>query len=253
MVDSALIAELARTLPDQPRWVQARGMMLTGRCEVLLGPEGKRGAGYLVVETDGKSACAVHRPVASLVSQLEDRKGMPSQLLAPLENVEPLVAMLPEWRVMPATVHVHPSPESLPKPVHEARFLTGGDVERLRDLPPNLEDELALALGRGPVAAAFDGERPVSFAYAAYETERWVDLSVDTTPEFRRMGYATSAAALLIHSMLARGKKPIWGALDADKPSLAMAAKYGFRAVDRLAVLLAPVGAGAASSDSDPA
>lgn len=240
MADSALIAELASSLPDQPRWVQARGMMLSGRCDVLLGPEGKRGAGYLVVDSDGKSACAVHRPVASLVSQLEGRKSLPSQLLAPLENVESLMAMLPSWRVMPATVHVHPAPESLPQPAHGAHFLTGGDVERLRDLPAGLEEELALALGRGPVAAAFADGRAVSFAYSAYETERWIDLSLDTLPDYRRLGFATSAAALLIHSMLARGKKPVWGALDADTASLAMAAKYGFRAVDRLAVLVAP-------------
>jgi hypothetical protein len=240
MVDSEMIAELARALPDQPRWVQARGMLLSGRCDVLLGPEGGRGAGYLVVDSDGKSACAVHRPVSSLVAQLESRANLPGQLLAPLEHVEPLAAMLPTWRVMPATIHVHPAPESLPVPAHEARFLTGGDVERLRDLPPALEDELALALGRGPVAGAFAEGRAVAFAYCAYETERWIDVSIDTLPSHRRQGYATSAAALLIHTMLARGKKPVWGALDADTASLAMAAKYGFRAIDRLAVLVAP-------------
>lgn len=238
MADSALLAELARSLPDRPRWVQARGMLLAGRCEVLLGPEGKRGAGYLVCE--GRSACAVHRPVASLVAQLGERGCEASQLLAPMENVEQLSAMLPEWRAMPATVHIHPAPETLPRPGPDARFLTGGDVENLPEMPATLAAEIAGALGRGPVAAAFHDGRPVAFAYSAYETERWIDVSVDTLPEHRRHGFATSAAALLIRSSLARGKQPVWGALDADTASLAMAAKYGFRAVDRLVVLVAP-------------
>jgi hypothetical protein len=32
----------------------------------------------------------------------------------------------------------------------------------------------------------------------------------------------------------------VWGALDADKPSLSMARKYGFRAVDRMMLFVAP-------------
>ena len=56
----------------------------------------------------------------------------------------------------------------------------------------------------------------MSFCYAPYKTESWFDLSLDTLPEHRRAGYATSSAAHLIHHYLAQGKKPVWGALDAD-------------------------------------
>src|SRR5262245_36241004 len=53
---AALLAELAAALPDLPRWVAPRGLLLERRCEVLLGPEGKRGAGYLVLEPGSTEA-----------------------------------------------------------------------------------------------------------------------------------------------------------------------------------------------------
>ena len=240
----ALLEELAAALPDLPRWVAPRGLLLERRCDVLLGPEGRRGAGYLVLERDGPEAFAVHRPVASLVAQLGGSGAKPESILAPVESAESWRALLPGWREQPAVVHVHPAPAGLPKPTHETRLLTLADVEALdkppAELPPALAEELRTALARGPVAAAFDGERPVSFCHAAYRTESWFDLSLDTLESHRRAGYATSAAAHLIHSLLAQGKKPVWGALDADTASMAMAKKYGFRAVDRMVMFSAP-------------
>jgi hypothetical protein len=240
MAQDQLLDELAAALPDLPRWVAPRGLLLERRCDILLGLEGKRGAGYLVLEHGGPEAFAVHRPVASLVTQL-DQLGSPAErILVPIESAEPWRALLPGWREQAAVVHVHPAPASLPKPAHPTRFLTLADVAALGDLPAALASELERALSRGPVAAAFDGERPVAFCQAAYRTERWFDLSIDTLAGHRRMGFATAAAAHLIHHLLAQGKNPVWGALDADTASIAMAKKYGFRAVDRMMVFVAP-------------
>ncbi len=256
MAEETLNAELAAALPDLPRWVGARGLLLSGRCEVLLGPEGKKSGGYLVLESDGTLACVVHRPVASLVAQLWKLDRTPEQIIVPLENAEPLRGLLPGWRELPAVIHVHPAPATLPRPANTTGFLTGEEAGRIgelagplaselagplaSELAGPLASELARALERGPVAAAYEGGRPVSFAYAVHETERWFDLSIDTLPEYRRRGLGTSAAAFLIHHLLARGKQPVWGALDADSRSVAMAAKHGFRAVDRLLVFVAP-------------
>ena len=240
MVQDQLLDELAASLPDLPRWVAPRGLLLERRCDILLGPEGKRSAGYLVLEHGGPEAFAVHRPVASLVTQL-DQLGSPAErILVPIESAEPWRALLPGWREQAAVVHVHPAPASLPRPAHPTRFLTLADVSALDDLPAGLASELEQALSRGPVAAAFDGARPVAFCHAAYRTESWFDLSIDTLAEHRRQGFATAAAAHLIHHLLSQGKKPVWGALDADTASIAMAKKYGFRAVDRMMMFSAP-------------
>jgi hypothetical protein len=240
MAQDQLLDELAAALPDLPRWVAPRGLLLERRCDILLGPEGKRGAGYLVLEHGGPEAFAVHRPVASLVTQL-DQLGSPAErILVPIESAEPWRALLPGWSEQAAVVHVHPAPASLPKPAHPTRFLTLADVAALDQLPAGLASDLQRALARGPVAAAFDGERPVAFCSAAYQTESWFDVSIDTLEEYRRKGFATAAAGHLIHHLLAQGKKPVWGALDADTASISMAKKYGFRAVDRMMVFGAP-------------
>jgi hypothetical protein len=235
-----LLAELAAALPDLPRWVAPRGLLRERRCEVLFGPEGRRGAGYLVLEHGGPEAFAVHRPSAGLVAQLAELGAPPKSVLAPIESAESWRELLPSWREQAAVVHVHPTPAALPRPTHATRFLTLGDLESLRGLPVELAHELARALGRGPVAAALEGDRPVSFCHAAYRTESWFDLSIDTLPSHRRAGFASSAAAHLIHAELAAGRRPVWGALDADVASMSMAKKYGFRAVDRMMVFSAP-------------
>ncbi|MEQ1895727.1 MAG: hypothetical protein ABL998_24575, partial [Planctomycetota bacterium] len=99
--------ELAATLPDLPRWVGARGLLLARRGELLAGPEGTRGAGYVVVERDGTKAFAVHRPVARLAEELCARVEVRS-LFVPLENAEPWRAALVGWREETAVLHVHP-------------------------------------------------------------------------------------------------------------------------------------------------
>src|SRR5262245_25164460 len=245
MAQDQLLDELAAALPDLPRWVAPRGLLLERRCDILLGPEGKRGAGYLVLEHGGPEAFAVHRPVASLVSQL-DQLGSPTErILVPIESADPWRALLPGWGAQAAIVHVHPAPAMLPRPARPTRFLTLADVAALEGLPDKLASELDRALARGPVAAAFDGTRAVAFCHAAHRTESWFDLSIDTLDEHRRRGFATAAAAHLIHHLLEQGKKPVWGALDADTASIAMAKKYGFRAVDRMMVFSAPKHPGA--------
>lgn len=225
--------ELAAALPDLPRWVAPRGLLLARRGELLLGPEGARGAGFVLV--DGAEAFAVHRPVARLAEELRAHPQV-TRLFVPLENAEPWRAPLAGWREEGAVLHIHPAPATLPVPLHEARLLTLADVEDFVRLPAELAAELTRALARGPVAAAFLDGVAVSFCHAAYRTESWFDLSLDTLDEHRRRGLASSAASFLIQHMLNEGKKPVWGALDADAPSLLMAKKYGFRAVDRLSV-----------------
>jgi GNAT superfamily N-acetyltransferase len=248
MAPKDLHTELAAALPDLPRWVGPRGLLLMEPCEVFLGPEGKRGAGYLVMDREGTSAFAVHRPVASMLESLARQRQLPRQILVPLENAGAWRTLLPGWREQSAVLHVHPAPERLPPPRHPVRFLTLEDLDRLGHVEEDLLDVLSHALSRGPVAAAFSGELAVSFSHAAHQTETWFDLAIDTLPEFRRRGHGTSAASFLVHALLERGKKPVWGAFDADHASVAMARKYGFRAVERMITFLAPDPVGAPAS-----
>jgi predicted GNAT family acetyltransferase len=79
-------------------------------------------------------------------------------------------------------------------------------------------------------------DAPVSFCYVAAETESLWDVSIDTLAGHRRRGYAALCAAYLIEHMCEKGKRPVWGAVESNAPSLGLAAKLGFVPVDRVFV-----------------
>jgi hypothetical protein len=85
--------------------------------------------------------------------------------------------------------------------------------------------------------AAFVGEVPVSFCYVASETEGLWDVAIDTLEEHRRRGHAAQCVSFLIrHMRHTAGKEPVWGAVEANVPSMSLAAKLDFVPVDRVFV-----------------
>ena len=93
--------------------------------------------------------------------------------------------------------------------------------------------ELALKRGAPAVAGLADG-RPVSFCYAADETEGPWDISIDTLEPYRRQGYAARCVSYMVDEMRRRGKEPVWAAEETNLPSMNLAAKLGFVSVDEL-------------------
>jgi RimJ/RimL family protein N-acetyltransferase len=113
----------------------------------------------------------------------------------------------------------------------------------LGHLPPVLRDEVETALGFTHVAAAFIGDRPVSFCYAGYETENFWDLSIDTLEENRGRGHARECCEYMIEHMSRHGKEPVWGALESNVASRRLAASLGFEPVAELVLFEPPVAA----------
>ena len=83
---------------------------------------------------------------------------------------------------------------------------------------------------------------PVSFCYAAFETEAFWDISIETLEPHRRRGLTAASALFLIHHMSVKGEAPVWGAADSNLPSLRLAAKLGFEPVDRIVLFALFVG-----------
>jgi len=103
------------------------------------------------------------------------------------------------------------------------------------DLPEGLRSELKVALSRGtPAVAALADGRPVSFCYAADETEGLWDISIDTLEPYKRQGYAARCVSYMVDEMRRRGKEPVWAAEVTNLPSMRLAAKLGFIPVDGL-------------------
>jgi GNAT superfamily N-acetyltransferase len=224
---------LARSLPDIPRWVETRGLLLCGRCTVVTSP-----GGFLVRAVDGPLVCSVGRPDPEAVWEAVVEPTPDLRVLTPPEESEHLARALAGWKESPATIH-RLAPEARPAldPKADVRLLQ--DTSLLELLPESLQEEISWALPRATVAVAFADGLPAAVCYSCWETETLWDVSIETMAELRRKGLAQTCTAFLIQHMRERGKEPVWGAEDVNLPSLRLAAKMGFVPVDRL-VLFSP-------------
>ncbi len=116
------------------------------------------------------------------------------------------------------------------------RLLSPDELDAVRILPDELKNELTEASRYSPLSAVIVDGIPVSFCYAAAQTETLWDISIDTLEEYRNQGNGAAAVTFLIDHMKKLGKKPVWGAEDSNIPSLRLAARLGFVIVDKLIV-----------------
>jgi len=210
-------------------------MLIGGHCELLGLREGGPGLSFVAHDKEEKLVCVVGHPTPEAIAEAVARNGDASAVIAMPENVLQVEEALPGREAQPAALHLLGEDERLPEaPEDMVRLLSG--PEDLRHLP-GFRTELARALHRStPVAAAFVRDVPVSFCYVAAETESLWDISIDTLADYRRRGYAAPCAAYLIEHMREKGKRPVWGAVESNAPSLGLAAKLGFVPVDRIFV-----------------
>jgi len=234
-----LIAYLASRLPDLPRWVEARGMLLSGRCTVL----GADGAdrGFVICGKDAPLVCVVGQPALELVREAVERAGPEVEVVVQIESLALVRRALPDWKAEGATIHTLAGSSGRAAPAGEdIRPITAIEPDQLAALPAELAEEIGRALRHSVVVAAYVDAAPVSFCCVGWETETLWDVSIDTLEPYRRCGLARRCAQHMIERMLAGGKRPVWGSLDSNPASLALAAQLGFMPVDRLYVFTAP-------------
>ena len=239
---SSEAARLARILPDIPRWVETRSMLLSEECEVL-GLEERGGLSFVVREPDADPvyASVVGRPSGAAIAGAAARGREGGEVLATPENRSHVAAALRDWNGVSAVLHTLGDATRLPA-VPEVAVRTTSSFEELTSgsLPPDLRSELEEAVGISSVAAAYADGRAVSFCYAGSQTEGLWDVAIDTLEGHRNRGHASRCAAYMIEHMKRRGKQPVWGAEETNAASLALASKLGFVPVDELVVFHAP-------------
>lgn len=226
--------ELAARLPDLPRLVETRAMLLSGSCEVLGDP---RADNYVVRSLDTTLAAIVGRPSMAAIRDAATRTdGV--DILCPEDAAGPAARALPEWCARPATIHVlrDARAPARPAPPLDVRLVGGGEPVPLGHVPAPLRQEMEAARRRSPFSVGFAAGVPASFAYAPWQTESLCDVSIDTLAGYRQRGLGSATAWLLIEHMRAQGKQPVWGAMEGNVASLRLAARLGFVPVDRLFV-----------------
>jgi GNAT superfamily N-acetyltransferase len=234
---------LAALLPDIPRFLETRGMLLEGCCELLGAEEGDDGPSFVArgLYPEERLVSVVGRPADEWVAEAVARNEDSGAVIAMPENAASVARTLPGWQMRLAVLHLLGEGGLARAPEGEVRLLSG--TEGLHVLPPGLRAglraELEGALRRStPLAATFVEGVPVSFCYVASETEGLWDVSIDTLDGYRRRGYAARCAAFMVrHMRETTGKEPVWGALETNAASMNLAASLGFVPVDRYFVL----------------
>ena len=184
------------------------------------------------------------KPMALVASTAESAVAAEAMLrqrydfVAPEEAESVVATALPRRERESATLfHLRPEDAKRLAHVHtEARLLARSEYPLLDNLPPVLRGELRDACRYSPIASVFLDGRPVSFCYSGWETESHWDLSIDTLEAFRRRGFGLAACVCLIKHFARLGKTAVWGSLESNPESTALACKLGFTPVDRLLV-----------------
>lgn len=236
--DRQTLKDALAVVTDQPRWVELRAQLLNGKGEVV-GWDGATASGAIRSRA-APLAGIVGLPRAEVVQATLAPMPRETELIVMPEARQWIEAALPDWHGCPATLHTQPESLELSPPRADIniRLFDRVDDQLLALLTPDLRDEVKHWSAPGPAAAAMVERRAVSLVYVGAVTESWFDISVDTSPVYRRRGLAEACSLSLIERMHQQGRRCVWGALDDNEASLKLAAKLGFIPVDRLVVFI---------------
>jgi len=224
---------IVQKLPDLPRWVEVRSLLLEGSGEIL-GFQEESEMSLVLRDPDARSIFVVGRPIEDAIKAAVDKNGHGGEAIAPHEQAAWLAEILPSWMRSLIIVHHLPDMQRLPEvPNGIVDFLDPVAIPQLA-IEVGLKQELSSGAERSLIAATFLEQQPMSFCYAGAITESLWDISIDTVPEQRRKGYAALCVAYMIRSMHAQGKHPVWQALKDNPASWRLAQKLGFVPVDEL-------------------
>jgi hypothetical protein len=227
--------DLAHRLPDVPCWVDTRGMLLSGIAEVT----GSEADGGFVVRAVSGAVCVVAivgKPRAAMIRRATTATTTMTPVICQLDDEGHVADALPERGSDRAILHRLKESARIAPASAGVRLLNASDAHLLGHLPVGLCYEISHAMELLPMAACFAGGHPVSFCYPCWSTETLWDISIDTVEGYRRRGYAADAVRAMIRHMRETRREPVWGAVESNTASLALAAKLGFEPVGAIRV-----------------
>lgn len=228
------VAVALTRIPDLPRWIDTRGMLLSGR-SVVFAPSGAE----ITAVPDSALASIVGRPPAESIRDVVLELSGDVNVLSQMEDADYVMAALGGWRRQRVIVHVLPAVMPREQDLDpKARVFNRRTAPGVDHVPEHLRRELLDALnGRTvsrfvpgalpasgavvsgltvPMAAVWADGRPVSFCYPVWQTETLWDVSIETLAPYRRQHLGARAARTLIRYMRRTGREPVWGALETN-------------------------------------
>lgn len=226
--------KILQQLPDIPRWIYARWMILSGQARIYADEKAGTSSSIIQHPTNGLT-CVIGKPGTELVHRALSEEGLAVRIITYVDNDRYIENLIPGWTRSPAYLHLLEN--TVPEINHSGqsiRFLESDDISEAIHIPDELRREYLDAMLHSPVAALFIDNKPVSFCYAAAESESLWDISVDTLEDYRNRGYALLTVSFMIEHMSEKGKRPVWGAEESNHPSKRLAQKLGFKPVDTI-------------------
>lgn len=225
---------LLQNLPDIPRYMYVRWMLLSGKGRVFMSKESD-GTDAVVQHPANGLTCVVGMPAPDTLYEAVEASDIPVLLLADPENALYIRQLFPYWSASTAHMHVlTPEATMVLSPTIPVRFLDRQEIRQCDHLSEELQAELLDAAIHSPIAAAFEENLPVSFCYVAAETETLWDVSIDTVEPYRQKGYARQVLVFMIGHMQKMEKRSVYGVEESNIGSIKLAQKLGFKPIDTL-------------------
>jgi hypothetical protein len=127
-------------------------------------------------------------------------------------------------------------------PNDDVRLMTTEDIPLLEAVagglhPPGFGN-LETLLNDGFVACAIVDNKVVATVHTYACTENHAEIGAETHADYRKRGYATAAAALIIEQVQASGQIPVWSTGEDNYASMKVAEKLGFKKVSPRAYVI---------------
>jgi len=223
-------------LADLPRWVEPNDLLAQGGAEAFQF-EKEDFEHIALLDPEEGTLFVVGKLITGDRGKLTTLLGRCTSLILEVDQDPRLVSHLGEWTMKKIFVFTRPSARG--EPVDAFPNVGFLDQEGLRNatLEPAFRNELREALSHSPVSATFIDGRPVAFCYAASQSHRFWDVSIDTLPDHRRKGYARQCALHMMQFMETQGKQVVWQSFEDNPPSWKLAQSLGLIPTDQLLYL----------------
>ncbi|MDP8942918.1 MAG: GNAT family N-acetyltransferase [Actinomycetota bacterium] len=226
---------LAAALPDLPRWVETRWLLRSGEGALTIGDHGDGG---VVVGTQLPLGAVIGRADPALLRDVLAEVPDELELIVQMDALHEARQALRDWTVTQAIVHCLPRPYEGSARPEPGVVVSAPPEERWVEQVPREDRPFA---ARAPaVAVRVEEGSVVAVCMASAVTEALWDVGVDNFEGHRRRGHAAACFRALAAYMASHGRQPVWAAEEDNTPSRALAARLGFRVVDRVAVLSRP-------------
>lgn len=213
--------EALQAIRDTPATLEFRAMALDPKSAVC-----RSGAGMLLIDARAQMFGAVGDVAADDVERLYQQQAADYELLADRAAFEQLRG---RFELERAIIQSLDGPWAARSPaIAELTIRPLEASDSIDHLPDELRSQISRERPVREIIAGFVDGVAVSFAYCASQTETWGDISIDTIELHRGRGIATAVVSELIDRIFAASREPVWGAVESNAASLALARKLGF-------------------------